>query len=125
MKPRPSAVGLLGFLKSITKRSRVRFYAGGLLSLPPRQQLTWLPRSQVGPYRQICRLTWGLHADVACHVAAIAIIDQTVDYRSTIIDRWSGGGSAVVNRWSDAGQRWCATVDRRYPPPLATVDRHR
>ncbi|GKA81375.1 hypothetical protein Tco_0788067 [Tanacetum coccineum] len=39
MRPLPSAVGLLGFLKSITKRSRVRFYAGGLLSPPPRQQL--------------------------------------------------------------------------------------
>ncbi|GJT11485.1 hypothetical protein Tco_0858527 [Tanacetum coccineum] len=39
MRPLPSAVGLLGFLKSITKRSRVRFYAGGLLSPLPRQQL--------------------------------------------------------------------------------------
>ncbi|GKE66336.1 hypothetical protein Tco_1520497, partial [Tanacetum coccineum] len=34
-----------------------------VLSPPPRQQLTWLPRRQVG-------LTWDLHADVAADVAA-------------------------------------------------------
>ncbi|GJX47535.1 hypothetical protein Tco_0272725, partial [Tanacetum coccineum] len=42
--------------------------------------------------------------------------DPPVDWRSTTVDRWSGGGPAVVRRWS-------AAVDRRWPPLTATVDR--
>ncbi|GJU48813.1 hypothetical protein Tco_1218368 [Tanacetum coccineum] len=53
--------------------------AGGLISPPPRQQLTWLPRRQRWPS-----------------------FDPTVDWRSTVVDRWLTGGPAVVDRWS----RW-------------------
>ncbi|GJY76647.1 hypothetical protein Tco_0481763 [Tanacetum coccineum] len=40
-------------------------------------------------------------------------VDPTVDWRSTIVDRW----------WSSGGPRWSATVDRRWPSLTATVDR--
>ncbi|GJW13444.1 retrovirus-related pol polyprotein from transposon TNT 1-94 [Tanacetum coccineum] len=52
---------------------------GGLISPPPRQQLTWLPRRQRWPP-----------------------FDPTVDWRSTAIDQWLTGGPAMVDRWS----RW-------------------
>ncbi|GKE70162.1 hypothetical protein Tco_1528234, partial [Tanacetum coccineum] len=38
-------------------------------------------------------------------------VDPTVNWRSTSVDRWFGGGS-----------RWYATVDRCWPP-LTVVDR--
>ncbi|GJQ91727.1 hypothetical protein Tco_0002866 [Tanacetum coccineum] len=61
---------------------------GGLISPPPRQQLTWLPRRQRWPP-----------------------FDPTVDWRSTAIDQWLTGGPAMVDRWS----RWRlrATVHQR------------
>ncbi|GJX35638.1 hypothetical protein Tco_0247195 [Tanacetum coccineum] len=38
-------------------------------------------------------------------------IDQPVDWRSTIVDRWLTGGGSVVDRWSGGGP---AVVDRWY-----------
>nr|GFC60732.1 hypothetical protein [Tanacetum cinerariifolium] len=105
IEPCSRAVGSCGFLKTSYKRSRVRFYAGGLY-IPSATSAadvaaTWTCGTQSADVALPRGLTWDLHTDVEADVAATW---QPLTHPLTAV--------TTVNRWSDDGQRWSATDDR-------------